>query len=93
MEVHRSHKSEVQVRVLPLQLPKREYEKKEEGFSMIEVSKEEAKWLESKGAKYRDILHKSIGVAGKVYMTQDPKWYKMLMQRRQSQIVESHTAK
>lgn len=56
---------------------------------MILITKEEAQWLETKGAKYGSDLHRTIGVAKKHYLTEESKWTRMLNNRRKAKILET----
>lgn len=55
---------------------------------MISITKDEAMWLAKKGAKYKDILHRTIGVGRKYYMTEDRFWMKELDKYRTSRVAK-----
>lgn len=55
---------------------------------MVSISKNEALYLASKGAKYKEIIHRTIGVGHKYYMTEDKYWVKQLNNYRESRVVK-----
>lgn len=55
---------------------------------MITITKKEAMWLVNEGAKYKDIIHRTIGVGRIYYMTEDRFWMKKLQQFRDSKVVK-----
>lgn len=55
---------------------------------MISITKQEAMWLATQGAKYKNIIHRTVGVAKLYYMTEDRNWMRRLKEYRNSKIVK-----
>ena len=52
---------------------------------MLQITKTEAQWLQSKGYQYPDPLHNThSGKSSKYYLTENPKLIKILEEYRQS---------
>lgn len=55
---------------------------------MINITKNECKYLESKGAKWQQDLHRTYSSGHKLYVTESPRMKKLLNDYRKSIIVE-----
>ena len=54
---------------------------------MVKITKAEAKWFQSKGYQYPEPLHKThSGNSSKRYLTENPKYLKMLEEFRKSRL-------
>lgn len=54
---------------------------------MVEITKAEAQWFQSKGYQYPEPLHKThSGNSSKRYLTENPKYLKMLEEFRKSRL-------
>lgn len=54
---------------------------------MVEITKSEAEWFQKKGYQYPEPLHKThSGASSKRYLTENPKYLKMLEELRKSRI-------
>ena len=56
---------------------------------MIQINKDEMKYLMKRGARWQKELHRTYSHHHHYYLTEDPKWMKMLKKFREGQIVYS----
>lgn len=59
-----------------------------EGFTILQVTKQEIAYLEAKGFKWHKDFHRTVGCAGKYYVTQSYALMKELNKYRKQLIIK-----
>lgn len=56
---------------------------------MVQINKDEMKYLAKHGARWQKELHRTYSHQHHYYLTEDPRWMKMLKKYREGQIIYS----